>query len=416
MSAWLQRMFLPLLFVGACSFPEYAFTSAPRINPSTCGDGVQGPSETDVDCGGVCPVCSAGQGCNVDDDCDSSHCDQSICRAATCQDGIANGAETDIDCGGRCLRLCAAGARCNSEADCDSGVCAAGHCTSPSCNDHVTNGDETGVDCGGACPACASGSPCRKASDCSSQNCDPTQFLCIDAGCQDKTKNGQETDVDCGGMTCAPCAATQGCMQAPDCESNVCDASSKRCSDASCSDAVVNQGETDLDCGGSNCPKCPIDRKCKAASDCESGVCQTKLCVPPSASGIALPQNGWNVSASNTFGDSSTSALFDGDPKTRWTSGTNQVPSMWIELDLGRSEIFFSIVIDSSLFPDDAATSYNIYFSNDGTFGAAARTAIPGASLSTIKFDSAVVARYIKIELASGGGQWWSVGEVTVYQ
>ncbi|HWZ87822.1 MAG TPA: hypothetical protein VNW92_03200, partial [Polyangiaceae bacterium] len=149
MKGRLQRAMVPLLFVGACSFPEYAFKGTAASDASTdarttttCSDGVQGPNETGVDCGGVCPVCSAGQGCGTNADCDSANCEDSVCRAATCMDGIANGAESDVDCGGRCLKLCAAGARCNSGADCESGNCSVGRCVSPSCTDGVSNGDE----------------------------------------------------------------------------------------------------------------------------------------------------------------------------------------------------------------------------------------------------------------------------------
>jgi hypothetical protein len=409
-----RRMLLPLLFLGACSFPEYAFTQAQSL--STCGDKIQGPNETGIDCGGVCPVCAAGQGCKQASDCDSANCEDNLCRAATCNDGIANGAESDVDCGGHCPTLCASDARCNSEADCASGSCEAGHCLPPSCSDRVSNGDETGVDCGGSCPPCANGSPCKQMTDCSSQNCDMVELLCVDAGCQDKTKNAQETDVDCGGKTCAPCTANQHCLVDSDCDSDICDQPSLRCVAASCSDGVVNQDETDTDCGGTICDKCETDRKCKGASDCKSGVCQARLCVPAAATGIQLGKNSWQLTASNTFADASTTAALDGDPTTRWTSGAQQVPGMWLELDLGQTEIFFSIVIDSSQFPTDAAQSYNVYFSNDGTFGTPARSAVPGASLSTVTFDSAVVARYIKLELASGNENWWSVGELSVYQ
>jgi hypothetical protein len=238
----------------------------------------------------------------------------------------------------------------------------------------------------------------------------------VDAGCQDKVKNGLETDVDCGGQTCAPCSAKQSCAQGSDCDSAICDAATKRCDAASCSDGVINQAETDIDCGGENCNMCPNARKCRASTDCQSGVCQAKVCVPAAATGIAVPRNAWHVTASNTFADASVASCFDGLPATRWTTGAPQAPNMWLELDLGRTEIFFSVVIDSSQFPDDAAKTYNVYFSTDGTFGTAARTSVPGAALSTLKFDSAIVARYIKVELASSDKSWWSVGELAVYQ
>ncbi len=415
---------MPLLFLAACSFPDYSFSEPGNATPDaamqgtlTCSDKIQGPHETGVDCGGVCPMCSAGQGCLTAADCDSSNCEANICREATCDDHITNGAESDVDCGGRCTKLCAPAARCNSDADCSSGNCQAGVCQAPSCSDRVSNGDESGVDCGGECAPCASGSPCRTAADCASQNCDATQLVCVDAGCQDKKQNGQETDVDCGGKMCAPCTANQGCLVDTDCDSAICDQSSKRCIAASCSDRVMNQDETDVDCGGSVCGKCPVDRACKAASDCASGVCQARLCVPAAATGVTLPENKWQVSASDTFGSSSPADAIDGDPATRWTSGAYQTSGMWLELDLGETEIFFSILIDSSQFSSDAAQSLNVYFSNDGTFGSPARSAVPGSPSTTIKFDTAVVARYIKLELATPNPKsWWSVGELAVYQ
>ncbi len=419
MRVGLRNMLLPLLFMAACSFPDYSFTEPDAAMPVTltCSDKIQGPSETGVDCGGVCPMCSAGQGCVTSKDCDSSNCEDGICREASCTDGIANGAESDVDCGGRCMKLCAAGSRCNSDADCSSGSCQAGLCLAPSCSDRVSNGDESGVDCGGKCAPCVSGSPCRTGADCVSQNCDETQLVCVDAGCQDTKKNGQETDVDCGGKTCAPCVANESCLVDSDCDSDICDVNSKRCIAASCTDRVLNQDETDLDCGGSICGKCADGRACKDAGDCASGVCQARVCVPASATGISVAENKWQATASDTFSSSKPEYAIDGDVNTRWTSGRGQAPGLWFELDLGEPEIFFSIVIDSSQFASDEGASYNIYFSNDGTFGTAARSAVPGSSITTVKFDSAVVARYVKIELATANASsWWSIGEVHVYQ
>ncbi|HEX3853822.1 MAG TPA: discoidin domain-containing protein, partial [Polyangiaceae bacterium] len=383
------RAFLPLLFMGACSFPEYAFMhpdtdtggsagvsgaagAAANVStcddgvqgvnetgvdcggvckacpdtapPPVCGDGVQGPDETGVDCGGVCPVCAAGQGCSVAADCESGNCQKSICRAATCSDGIENGAESDTDCGGRCLLLCKTGLRCNSESDCASGSCAAGLCRAPSCNDRVTNGDETGVDCGGTCPPCTPGMACQLAKDCASLNCN-SSHLCVDPGCTDMTKNGLETDTDCGGMDCAPCAPKKHCKVNTDCDSVICDGTTKLCNAASCSDAVQNQGESDADCGGGACPACVVGKQCRGASDCASAVCQAKLCVPAAPTGMMVPENGWKASASDTFGDSSTKNLYDGDVTTRWTSGVTQYAGMWIQLDMGKPQIFFTVVI-----------------------------------------------------------------------
>ena len=53
--------------------------------PSSCADGTLSRNESDVDCGGVCPACSAGQRCYVDADCVSSCSYQSDTAASgTC--------------------------------------------------------------------------------------------------------------------------------------------------------------------------------------------------------------------------------------------------------------------------------------------------------------------------------------------
>lgn len=47
--------------------------------------------------------------------------------APSCYDGIQNGPESDVDCGGDCP-LCEIGQRCHTARDCESGLCDAGHC------------------------------------------------------------------------------------------------------------------------------------------------------------------------------------------------------------------------------------------------------------------------------------------------
>lgn len=44
---------------------------------ATCSDTVRNQNESDVDCGGICPGCAMGMGCNVPADCASGNCDTS---------------------------------------------------------------------------------------------------------------------------------------------------------------------------------------------------------------------------------------------------------------------------------------------------------------------------------------------------
>jgi hypothetical protein len=46
-----------------------------------------------------------------------------------------------------------------------------------------------------------------------------------------------------------------------------------------CSDGVRNGAETDVDCGGGDCPPCGSGQGCSAGTDCASGVCTGGTCV-----------------------------------------------------------------------------------------------------------------------------------------
>ncbi|CAF4462604.1 unnamed protein product, partial [Rotaria socialis] len=94
--------------------------------------------------------------------------------------------------------------------------------------------------------------------------------------CLDIVINQDETDLDCGGSTCPQCIDTKLCSAASDCVSGVC--SSNICQAPTCRDGVKNQDETDIDCGGSTCPQCPNDKICSVGSDCISRTCSSNMC------------------------------------------------------------------------------------------------------------------------------------------
>ncbi len=207
----------------------------------TCSDGVQNGDETGVDCGGSCLVCV---------------------RSATCSDGLQNGGETGVDCGGPCTKSC--------------------EDIPAHCKDSVKNDTETDVDCGGSCPGCPTAKSCRVGDDCANRVCIADH--CAEATCIDAIKNGAESDVDCGGTTCGGCADTKACATGADCMSGLCLAalpsSPKLCAPTprSCTTGVKDGRETDVDCGGSDCPKCAIDKACLTNNDCGLGGCHGSVC------------------------------------------------------------------------------------------------------------------------------------------
>jgi hypothetical protein len=117
------------------------------------------------------------------------------------------------------------------------------------------------------------------AADCQSGVCDPTQLTCTAPNCTDTAINGKETDLNCGGGDCPTCLPGGACLVAGDCESSVCSGNPLKCQAPACNDNVKNGDETDKDCGGSCAPakKCADMLVCAANSDCQSGVCDTTV-------------------------------------------------------------------------------------------------------------------------------------------
>ena len=115
---------------GACD------TAAKKCTTGSCGNAVQDGDETGLDCGGSCPdKCGYNQGCAKDADCQSGRCDTANkkCGLPLCSDGLKSGDETDIDCGGSCPLKCGHQAGCAKDSDCLSNKCLASDLTTNKC-------------------------------------------------------------------------------------------------------------------------------------------------------------------------------------------------------------------------------------------------------------------------------------------
>jgi hypothetical protein len=401
----------------SCSFPDYEFPD-PNIVQETCVDGLQNGEEEGVDCGGICPdSCDPCFNGRLDEDEEGVDCGGD-CRAdcPNCDDGVKNGSEAAIDCGGACADRCDVNQPCREDLDCASLHCDL-VCQPPSCTDEILNGNESAEDCGGGgCEKCDNGEPCREASDCQSSRCQSD--ICVSAECTDETQNDQETDVDCGGDECAPCEPGQKCEASEDCTSLVCDEGV--CAEISCDDSVLNGHESDVDCGGDECDPCEIGEHCNSELDCGDGrLCQNTLCVPQNPSSQPLTDRSkWSFS-SDPEGINPEQAI-DGVEGTRWASNANQAAGMYAVLDLGQTEIFFTVELQlSQQYQTDMPATVDIYVSNDGTFPdePVVSGASGGQTRTWIPLGSAQVARYIKIEVASPKSNlWWSIGEIAVYE
>jgi hypothetical protein len=164
---------------------------------------------------------------------------------------------------------------------CVSGSCESAPSVTPaSCSDGQRNGTESDVDCGEACSEkCALGQACTTDFDCASSTlCSPNARVCVNASCQDGRLNQDEILIDCGGGDCPGCPLGTPCSTDADCESQVCGVDAV-CSVPSCDDGVANQAESDVDCGGACPDRCDEGRACEEGADCASGVCAARACA-----------------------------------------------------------------------------------------------------------------------------------------
>jgi hypothetical protein len=200
-----------------------------------------------------------------------------------CMDLMQNFGESDIDCGGPCPLKCVPPQMCTDDSDCVTSLChPMGFCTYPHCqNDVYDPGLEWYVDCGGECgPSCRLGYPCEDTLDCAMGTCegpDGQKKCALTPECANNNFDVDETSTDCGGPCGATCKSFESCLLDTDCYSNFC---SGGCFPSPhCQDAEVSMGEIDLNCGG-ECGRCPIGSDCVFDSDCDDSSCVSNVCTP----------------------------------------------------------------------------------------------------------------------------------------
>jgi len=195
---------------------------------------------------------------------------------------------------------CLGGGVCDDGLVCVEGACQAEEAAPPAavCGNGLQDGDETDTDCGGSeCEPCGLGLSCGEDRDCSSGHClDSTcqeEEPAPGEPCEDGARGGGETDVDCGGPDCPKCADGLQCVEGTDCSSGHClDSTCQEEEPAPgepCEDGARGGGETDVDCGGPDCPKCADGLQCVEGTDCSSGRCDGVCAALPAFRDATLP-------------------------------------------------------------------------------------------------------------------------------
>ena len=126
----------------------------------------------------------------------------------------------------------------------------------------VTASSSSGTTCDLTC-----GGPCLKPPSCQGSKCVANP---VDQG----SKCGDGLPVCDGNGHCVGCVNASNCGTHEACQKNNCV--------SGCTDGIADFFESGIDCGGSECPKCPNGQACFGPGDCMSGLCKN-TCVACSA-------------------------------------------------------------------------------------------------------------------------------------
>ncbi|MFP6584450.1 MAG: ThuA domain-containing protein [Candidatus Hydrogenedentota bacterium] len=105
----------------------------------------------------------------------------------------------------------------------------------------------------------------------------------------------------------------------------------------------------------------------------------------------------------------------DGDPNTRWSTGTSMKPGMWLMINLRMPTTISGITLDTTKSSGDYPRGYDVYISdtsdNRGTKVASGKGTKP---ITTIKLDKPVKGQYITVVQTGSNGLYWSIHELSV--
>ena len=105
----------------------------------------------------------------------------------------------------------------------------------------------------------------------------------------------------------------------------------------------------------------------------------------------------------------------DGNVSTRFSSDAFQASGMFFQVNLGSSQTFNQIVLNSGTSTGDYARGYNVEVSANGSTFTSVTTGTGTASPETVSFADQT-AQYIRVVLtAAGTTSWWSIAEFTAF-
>ncbi|MGD0557316.1 MAG: discoidin domain-containing protein [Streptosporangiaceae bacterium] len=150
-------------------------------------------------------------------------------------------------------------------------------------------------------------------------------------------------------------------------------------------------------------------------------VCGVALLAPAGAAHAQtetqLSETGWTASSNtNSASADAPQNAIGGTSGSRFSSDAYQAPGMWWEVNMGSSQTFNQVELNSGGYSGDYAAGYDVEVSNDGTNFTPVYMGSGTSSPETATF-STQTAQYIRILLtASSSTNWWSMTSFTAYE
>lgn len=292
----------------------------------------------------------------------------------------------------------------------------------PTCSDGIQNGNETGVDCGGpdcaACPPCtdvtvsitldnypeetswtitnSGGSVVASGGTYGSQPDGSTVTIteCLPDGCYDFTINDSYGDGICCSYGSGSYSVTTGGSTVASGGSFGSTETTNFCIGGgpapTCSDGIQNGSETGVDCGGPDCPSCPVEPTCTDGiqNGSETGVdCGGPDCAPCNTGGCTDTdvnfnnfESGWGIwndGGSDCRRSANDAAYSNGSYSIRLRDNTSTSVMTTDNLNLAGFE---EVTIDFSYYPRSMENGEDFWLQASTNGGASYQTLVTWAS------------------------------------
>jgi type 1 glutamine amidotransferase/HEAT repeat protein len=120
--------------------------------------------------------------------------------------------------------------------------------------------------------------------------------------------------------------------------------------------------------------------------------------------------------ATASHGQGNVKNALDGDPGSRWDTGTPMKPGMWFMLDLKSQKLIKSVELDSKNSSGDYPRAYELYVSNNSNdMGRPVSQGEGDGPVTTITLAEPVRGRYVKVvQTGNTDGLFWSIHELKI--